>query len=203
MFRDVPSWTTCASILLAGVLDHTNHYEGTLGMHTPASFTSSPGPAGCVRVSYGLGTENKNPPSFMVVAAACALYAGASDLGRRLPARLSSRHPPCARTPADRQRESQGRHRGPPAPGTGPDRRGQRPAICTSDPARPPWKRASSHSRRHVRHAARGPGTGSTSRKREQRHAQAVRPGCGRYAASAGSAWSPGAWRSAACASSN
>ncbi len=54
--------------------DHTNHYEGTLGMHT-GSFTFARPSLGAW-VSYGLGTENKNLPSFMVVAPA-APYAGA------------------------------------------------------------------------------------------------------------------------------
>ncbi|WZP00171.1 DUF1501 domain-containing protein [Isosphaeraceae bacterium EP7] len=54
--------------------DHTNHYEGTLGMHT-GSFTFARPSIGAW-VSYGLGTENRNLPSFMVIAPA-APYAGA------------------------------------------------------------------------------------------------------------------------------
>jgi len=46
--------------------DHTNHYEGTLGMHT-GSFTFARPSIGAW-VSYGLGTENQNLPSFVVVA---------------------------------------------------------------------------------------------------------------------------------------
>ncbi|WP_406695515.1 DUF1501 domain-containing protein [Singulisphaera sp. Ch08] len=53
--------------------DHTNHYEGTLGMHT-GSFTFARPSIGAW-VSYGLGTENRNLPSFMVIAPA-APYAG-------------------------------------------------------------------------------------------------------------------------------
>ncbi len=46
--------------------DHTNHYESTLGMHT-GSFTFARPSIGAW-VSYGLGTENRNLPSFVVVA---------------------------------------------------------------------------------------------------------------------------------------
>jgi hypothetical protein len=46
--------------------NHTNHYEGTLGMHTGSwSFAR---PSIGAWVSYGLGTENRNLPSFMVIA---------------------------------------------------------------------------------------------------------------------------------------
>lgn len=46
--------------------DHTNHYEATLGLHT-GSFTFARPSIGAW-VSYGLGTENGNLPSFMVIA---------------------------------------------------------------------------------------------------------------------------------------
>jgi len=46
--------------------DHTNHYESTLGMHT-GSFNFARPSLGAW-VSYGLGTENRNLPSFVVVA---------------------------------------------------------------------------------------------------------------------------------------
>lgn len=46
--------------------DHTNHYEATLGIHT-GSFTFARPSVGSW-VSYGLGTENRNLPSFMVIA---------------------------------------------------------------------------------------------------------------------------------------
>ena len=45
---------------------HSNHYNATLGMHT-GSFTVSRPSIGAW-VSYGLGTENQNLPSFMVLA---------------------------------------------------------------------------------------------------------------------------------------
>jgi hypothetical protein len=46
--------------------DHTNHYEATLGMHS-GSFTFARPSIGSW-VSYGLGTENRNLPSFVVIA---------------------------------------------------------------------------------------------------------------------------------------
>lgn len=46
--------------------DHTNHYEATLGMHT-GSFTFARPSIGSW-ASYGLGTVNRNLPSFVVIA---------------------------------------------------------------------------------------------------------------------------------------
>jgi hypothetical protein len=58
--------------------NHTNHYEGTLGMHT-GSWTFARPSIGAW-VSYGLGTENRNLPAFLVIAPA-APYAGAQTWG--------------------------------------------------------------------------------------------------------------------------
>jgi hypothetical protein len=58
--------------------DHTNHYEGTLGMHT-GSFTFARPSLGAW-VSYGLGTENRNMPSFVAVAPRLP-YAGTQTWG--------------------------------------------------------------------------------------------------------------------------
>lgn len=46
--------------------DHTNHYEATLGIHT-GSFTFAR-PSMGAWISYGLGTVNRNLPSFVVIA---------------------------------------------------------------------------------------------------------------------------------------
>lgn len=46
--------------------DHSNHYNATLGMHT-GSFNQSRPSIGAW-VSYGLGTPNRNLPSFVVIA---------------------------------------------------------------------------------------------------------------------------------------
>ncbi len=58
--------------------NHTNHYEGTLGIHT-GSWTFARPSIGAW-VSYGLGTENQNLPSFVVIAPAVP-YAGAQTWG--------------------------------------------------------------------------------------------------------------------------
>jgi len=53
-------------VIRSMVSDHTNHYEATLGIHT-GSFTFARPSIGSW-VSYGLGTENRNLPSFVVIA---------------------------------------------------------------------------------------------------------------------------------------
>jgi hypothetical protein len=58
--------------------NHTNHYESTLGMHC-GSWTFARPSLGAW-VSYGLGTVNKNLPSFVVIAPQ-APYAGAQTWG--------------------------------------------------------------------------------------------------------------------------
>ncbi|RYD38196.1 MAG: DUF1501 domain-containing protein [Verrucomicrobiaceae bacterium] len=46
--------------------DHTNHYEAALGLHTGSFTFARPGIGSWV--SYGLGSENRNLPSFVVIA---------------------------------------------------------------------------------------------------------------------------------------
>ncbi|WP_437187471.1 DUF1501 domain-containing protein [Planctomicrobium sp. SH668] len=58
--------------------DHTNHYESTLGMHCGSWTFARPSIGSWV--SYGLGTENRNLPSFMVIAP-YAPYAGNQTWG--------------------------------------------------------------------------------------------------------------------------
>ncbi len=53
--------------------DHSNHYNATLGMHTGSFAFARPSLGAWV--SYGLGTENRNLPSFLVIAPA-QTYAG-------------------------------------------------------------------------------------------------------------------------------
>lgn len=53
--------------------DHSNHFNATLGMHTGSFAFSRPSLGSWV--SYGLGTENRNLPSFVVIAPA-PTYAG-------------------------------------------------------------------------------------------------------------------------------
>jgi hypothetical protein len=58
--------------------DHTNHYESTLGMHCGSWTFARPSIGSWI--SYGLGTENQNLPSFMVLGPN-APYAGAQTWG--------------------------------------------------------------------------------------------------------------------------
>ena len=58
--------------------DHTGHDKATLGMHTGSFAFARPSMGSWV--SYGLGTENRNLPSFVVIAPA-APYAGAQNWG--------------------------------------------------------------------------------------------------------------------------
>lgn len=58
--------------------DHSNHYNATLGMHTGSFAFARPGIGSWV--SYGLGTENRNLPSFVVIAPA-QTYAGSQVYG--------------------------------------------------------------------------------------------------------------------------
>ncbi|MFO0906257.1 MAG: DUF1501 domain-containing protein [Pirellulales bacterium] len=53
--------------------DHSNHYNATLGMHTGSFAFARPSIGSWV--SYGLGTENRNLPSFVTIAPA-QTYAG-------------------------------------------------------------------------------------------------------------------------------
>jgi hypothetical protein len=69
--------------------DHTNHYEATLGIHT-GSFTFARPSIGSW-VSYGLGTLNRNLPSFVVIAPQSP-YAGGQVWGAIFcPARIRAR----------------------------------------------------------------------------------------------------------------
>jgi hypothetical protein len=58
--------------------DHSNHYNATLGMHTGSFAFARPSIGSWV--SYGLGTENRNLPSFVVIAPA-QTYAGSQVYG--------------------------------------------------------------------------------------------------------------------------
>ncbi len=78
LFPNVRAVADELCVIRSTVSDHTNHYEGTLGMHT-GSFTFARPSIGAW-VSYGLGTENQNLPSFVVVAPK-APYAGQQTWG--------------------------------------------------------------------------------------------------------------------------
>jgi hypothetical protein len=78
LFPHVGSCADELCVLRSMESDHTNHYEATLGMHT-GSFTFARPSIGSW-VSYGLGTENQNLPSFVAIAQQ-APYAGAQTWG--------------------------------------------------------------------------------------------------------------------------
>jgi hypothetical protein len=78
LFPHVRSVADELCIIRSMCTDHTNHYESTLGMHT-GSFNFARPSVGAW-VSYGLGTENRNLPSFVVITPASP-YAGAQTWG--------------------------------------------------------------------------------------------------------------------------
>ena len=69
--------------------DHTNHYEATLGIHT-GSFTFARPSIGSW-VSYGLGTVNRNLPSFVVIAPHSPMPAGRCGEATSCPDRTRAR----------------------------------------------------------------------------------------------------------------
>jgi hypothetical protein len=78
LFPQIRSVVDELCVLRSVESNHTNHYEASLGMHT-GSWTFARPSVGAW-VSYGLGTENRNLPSFMVLAPV-APYAGAQTWG--------------------------------------------------------------------------------------------------------------------------
>ncbi len=78
LFPHVGACVDDLCVLRSIASDHTNHYEATLGMHT-GSFTFARPSIGSW-VSYGLGSENQNLPSFVAIAPH-APYAGAQTWG--------------------------------------------------------------------------------------------------------------------------
>jgi hypothetical protein len=78
LFPNIRSIVDDLCVIRSVESNHTNHYEASLGMHT-GSWTFARPSVGAW-VSYGLGTENRNLPSFMVLAPV-APYAGAQTWG--------------------------------------------------------------------------------------------------------------------------
>ncbi|MCA9179393.1 MAG: DUF1501 domain-containing protein, partial [Planctomycetales bacterium] len=78
LFPHVRSVVDDLCVIRSMQTDHTNHYESTLGIHC-GSWTFARPSIGAW-VSYGLGTVNRNLPSFVVIAPA-APYAGAQTWG--------------------------------------------------------------------------------------------------------------------------
>ncbi len=78
LFPHVRSVVDDLCVIRSMATDHTNHYESTLGMHC-GSWTFARPSIGAW-ISYGLGTVNRNLPSFVVIAPH-APYAGAQTWG--------------------------------------------------------------------------------------------------------------------------
>ncbi len=78
LFPNMRSVVDDLCVIRSMTTDHTNHYESTLGMHCGSWTFARP----CLGswISYGLGTENHNMPSFMVIAPQPP-YAGAQTWG--------------------------------------------------------------------------------------------------------------------------
>ena len=180
--------------------DHTNHYEATLMMHTGSITFARPSIGAWV--SYGLGTVNRNLPSFMVLAPAVP-YAGDQTWGADF---LPGCH--------------QGTHVVPgPTPIANLDRRVAIAPTCKT------WscellRQANQDHLDHRRRRRRSGGADAVVRdglRHAERGAGGVRPvegdptrRCDLYGlqrgatrASAGNASSPAGWPSAACASSS
>lgn len=66
LFPQMASCVDDIAVIRSLHTDHSNHYNATLGMHT-GSFAAARPSLGAW-VSYGLGSENQNLPSFMTIA---------------------------------------------------------------------------------------------------------------------------------------
>lgn len=73
LFPNVASCVDDIALIRSMHTDHSNHYNATLGMHTGSFAFARPSLGAWV--SYGLGTENNNLPSFVTIAPA-QTYAG-------------------------------------------------------------------------------------------------------------------------------
>ncbi|MFM7323138.1 MAG: DUF1501 domain-containing protein [Armatimonadota bacterium] len=73
LFPEVATCVDQIALIRSMHTDHSNHYNATLGMHTGSFAFARPSIGSWV--SYGLGTENRNLPSFITIAPA-QTYAG-------------------------------------------------------------------------------------------------------------------------------
>lgn len=73
LFPHIAECVDDISLIRSMHTDHSNHYNATLGMHTGSFAFARPSIGAWV--SYGLGTENRNLPSFVTIAPA-QTYAG-------------------------------------------------------------------------------------------------------------------------------
>ena len=73
LFPNVAKCVDDMAVIRSMHTDHSNHYNATLGMHTGSFAFARPSIGSWL--SYGLGSENRNLPSFVVIAPA-QTYAG-------------------------------------------------------------------------------------------------------------------------------
>jgi hypothetical protein len=78
LFRHIGSVIDDVTLIRSMQTSHSNHYNATLGMHTGSFNVTRPSIGAWV--SYGLGTENRNLPSFVVIAPSTP-YAGSQLWG--------------------------------------------------------------------------------------------------------------------------
>jgi hypothetical protein len=78
MFPSIAGIVDDLALIRSMHTDHSNHYNATLGMHTGSFAFTRPSIGSWV--SYGLGTENNNLPSFVVLAPSMP-YAGTQVWG--------------------------------------------------------------------------------------------------------------------------
>ena len=114
LFPHVGSVIDDICVLNAMHCDSDGHDKATLAAHTGSA--QSTRPSAGAWISYGLGTENRNLPSFMVLAPAVCWCA---DLGQRLSACLSSGHTRGSRQGTAAQPEAQRARYGVAGDGTG------------------------------------------------------------------------------------
>ena len=178
---------------------HSNHYNATLGMHTGSFAFARPSLGSWL--SYGLGTSNRDLPSFLVLAPADALR-GDPGLGGRLPAGGPPGDPGRARGRADRRPRPPGADRGAAGAGAGGPAGVQRRAPGGAVRTIPTWPRASGRSRRPSGCRPRSPRRSTSPPSRTPRSPSTAWSAAG-PTASAGSAWPPAGWSSAGSGSSS
>ena len=179
--------------------DHTNHYEATLMMHTGSITFARPSIGAWV--SYGLGTVNRNLPSFLVLAPAVP-YAGDQTWGADFLPGCHQGTRVIAGADADRRPRPPHGLRGSAKSGTRPA-----PAVQPATPRTPARRRRAGGARAVVRDGLRDAAGGAGGVRPVEgvgRDVATLRPATRQqHRASRGSASSPGGWRNAASVSSN
>ena len=173
--------------------DHNDHTQATLGIHTGSVSVARPSLGSWV--SYGLGTENREPALVRRAGPAGPLRRD-PGLGLRLPPRL----PPGDARPGRRRADPRPQPPGPLGPGPAGRAGVPRPAqpATTSATARPTprWPPGSARSRPPSGCSGRCPRS-STCRRRPTPPSTSTAWSGATPRASPGSAWSPAGWPSA------